>query len=137
MRAFGACLVADLFDGKACSSRADCATGAVLPQPMQHVDYCLKGAGEAQSTCWSRGPDMEWCNKAPPPGRVAGSFSTPTVDAANVAGSGQKTRFVTLVCVNAASYPMFSDGPLPPCASADPAAASYRVNVVSAVSRYP
>jgi hypothetical protein len=107
----------------------------VLSLPTEHYEYCVKAEGAAQSTCWTRGPDMEYCNKVPPPGRAAGSFTTGPVDAAAASG-GQKTRWITLACLNAGTYPMFSDGPFPPCASGDPTAASYSAHAASAISSY-
>jgi hypothetical protein len=137
MRGFGACLLADLHGAKPCVTAADCATGALVPLVTGHHEYCVTPAGESRDTCWTRnGADMAWCNKLPPPGRVAGAYSTPSVEAAAIAGSGSKTRWMTLACLNAGTFPTFSDGPLPPCASADPAAASYEAHAASAVSTY-
>lgn len=94
MRAYGGCLVTDLHGQKPCVTAADCATGAVVAADG-HFEYCIAPAGETQKTCWTRnGADTDWCNKVPPPGRVAGTFATP------------------------------SDGPRPPCASDDLAAAA-------------
>jgi hypothetical protein len=137
MRAFGGCLLADLHGAKSCTTDADCATGAAVPLATGHHEYCLAAEGETQTTCWTRNAaDMAWCNKVPPPGRVAGTYMTPSVDAAALPGSGAKSRWTTLACLNAGTYPMFSDGPLPPCASGDAAAASYFLFVTGAVSTY-
>lgn len=135
-RGFGACLLADLHGSKECTSSDDCAADAPSSLGTEHTEYCLTPSGESKARCWMRGVDAAWCNKAPPPGRAAGTFATPTVDASTFTASGQKTRFVTLVCFNAATYPAFSDGPRPPCASGDPAAAAYRAQVVSASLAY-
>lgn len=136
-RAYGACLLADLHDAKACETASDCADGAKVDLQMGHFEYCVAPEGQTKKTCWTRnGADPAWCNKAPPPGRDAGSFSTPAIDAAQRPASGEKTRWITYGCLNAGTYPMFSDGPLPPCASSDPAAAAYKVYSASSVSTY-
>lgn len=133
-RAFGGCLVIDAHGGKACSTAADCATGAVITPATGHYEYCIGAAGAAQGTCWTRnGEDTAWCNKLPPPGHDAGTFTLPAVDAAQLTG---KTRWMTLVCLNAGTYPAFSDGPRPPCGSEDPAAKAYKVYYASEVTEY-
>ena len=137
MRAYGACLGVDLHAAKACDTAADCATGAVVTPATGHTEYCLAPAGPTQKTCWTRnGADMAWCNKVPPPGRIAGTHTTPAVDAAQIQGSGSKTRWLTFACLNAGTYPAFTDGGLPPCASSDPAAQGYRVYAPSATSTF-
>ncbi len=137
MRAFGTCLVADIHGSKPCVSAADCATGALVPLATGHFEYCLAPPGETQTTCWTRnGADADWCNKVPPPGRVAGTYVTPSVDAAHLSGTGSRTRWAGLACLNAGTYPTFNDGPKPPCASSDPAAASYHLYVTSATSTF-
>lgn len=134
-RAFGACLVADLHGGKTCSSAADCTTGAVVTLATGAFEYCEPSGDSAQKTCWTRnGADSAWCNKVPPPGRAAGTYDTPAVEAAQAGG---KTRWMALACLNAGTYPAFTDGPKPPCASSDPAAEAYRVYHTSPVTEAP
>jgi hypothetical protein len=136
MRAYGACLLADLHGGKPCETDADCATGAVVTLVDGHVEYCAAPPG-ATKTCWTRnGADAAWCNKMPPPGRAAGTFTTPGVDAAVLPGRGSSTRWVAYACLNAGTYPTFTDGPRPPCASGDPAAAAYKASATSAVTTF-
>lgn len=136
-RAFGTCLVADLHDSKPCTTVADCTTGTVVTPATGHFEYCHAAEGATQKTCWTRnGANMAWCNKVPPPGRVEGTYMTPTVDAAQIAGSGSETRWMAIACLNAGTYPAFSEGPLPPCASSDPAADDYKVYAPSATTTF-
>ncbi len=137
MRAYGACLLADLHGGKSCQTEADCATGAVVTLADGHSLYCVAPAGESQKICWTRnGADAAWCNKVPPPGRIAGTNTTPLVEAAQLSGSGKTTRWMALSCLNASTFPGFADGPRPPCASSDEAAAAYRAYSPSATTTF-
>ena len=43
---------------------------------------------------------------------------------------------MALACLNAGTYPAFSDGPKPPCASNDPAAADYMVYATSRTTAF-
>ena len=134
-RGFGACLIADIHGGKPCVTYADCASGALVPLASGHSEYCVAPQGETQKTCWTRnGADVDWCNKVPPPGRAAGTYNTPAVSAAHIPGAGSMTRWTVIACLNAGTYPTFSDGPRPPCASQDPAASSFLMYAVGGAS---
>lgn len=123
-RAFGGCLVADLHGAKSCTTPSDCETDALIPIATDHL-YCLGAAGESGRTCWTRnGADGDWCNKGP--GREAGIYTTPAVELSAVAGLDGPSRWLTLACLNAETYPEFDEGPLPPCASTDPAATDFK-----------